>query len=229
MSTGSIEDNLSAVRARIQHACTEAGRTAESVRLVAVSKTVDIDAVSAALAAGQLEFGENRVQELERKAGCLPERIVWHMIGHLQANKVRAVVRHAAWIHSVDTPVLIERIDRIAGEEGCCPSILLQVNTSGEDSKSGCLPEMTGQLLDAALACEHISCQGLMTMGPLPGGNEETRACFRMLRELRDSLSVSRGIPLPQLSMGMTGDFELAIAEGATMVRIGTAIFGPRK
>jgi len=228
MSTLGVRENLCAVLDRIRGAAAAAGREPETVRLVAVTKTVPGAAVRAAYDAGQRAFGENRLQEMRGKASALPSDCEWHMIGHLQQNKVRLAVQQAAWIHSVDTVTLIERIDRIAAEEGRRPVVLLQVNIFGEATKSGVDPRAAAALVAAARLCRHLECRGMMTMAPYGAHPEELRRGFRALRELRDGLAVTGGLALPELSMGMSGDFDIAIAEGATLVRIGTAIFGPR-
>lgn len=228
-TTMGIPGNLAQVRGRIATLAAAAGRAPESVRLVAVSKTVAAEAVRQALAAGQTEFGENQVQELTRKAQVLGGACTWHLIGHLQSNKVRPAVRAAAWIHSVDSTALLERIDRIAAEEGRCPIVLLQVNLSGETTKSGAPPDRVEELVLCARRCTHLSCRGLMTMAPFEAPESVLHSVFGGLRELRDRLQDRTGVPLPELSMGMSGDYPVAIEEGATLVRIGTAIFGPRQ
>jgi pyridoxal phosphate enzyme (YggS family) len=229
MGSAEISANLTEVRRRIETAALAAGRNPHSVRLVAVSKTVDVDSVRCALAADQEDFGENQVQELARKSQLLPSRCLWHLIGHLQANKVRTAVRAAAWIHSVDSIALVERIGRLAAEEGRQPIVLLQANLSGEPTKSGVSADSAGELLRCALRCPGLSCRGLMTMAPFAASESELHAVFGGLRELRDRLQEQTGALLPELSMGMSGDFSIAIEEGATLVRIGTAIFGPRE
>jgi len=228
MSTATVTEKLGCVLADIETHAERAGRSRNAVRLIAVSKTVSVEAVLDAYAAGQRAFGENRPQELERKARALPTDCEWHMIGHLQKNKVRAVCRHAAWIHSVDSLGLLQRIDRIAGEEGRCPNVLIQVNVSGEDTKSGVSPADLPPLIDGAADCRNLVCSGLMTMAPFGVPEETLRQVFGDLRRLRDQLVAQGGPQLPHLSMGMSGDYPVAIAEGATMVRIGTAVFGHR-
>lgn len=223
-----IAENLAAVRARIAAAAARTGRDTGDVELLAVSKTFPASAVAEAYAAGQRCFGENRVQELEGKAPLLPADIQWHLIGHLQANKVRAAVKLAAWIHSVDSLALLQRIDRIAGEEGKCPAVLLEVNVSGEESKSGMTAEEARQAVLCAGDLRHLTLNGFMTMAPLGAPPEVLHRVFGGLRELRDSLRQESALPLPVLSMGMSGDFEAAVADGATIVRVGSAIFGAR-
>ena len=228
MGTVSIQDNLRTVQAEIAAAAAAAGRDPATVRLVAVSKTVPPDAIAAAYAAGQRRFGENRVQELRDKIGRLPADCEWHLLGHLQGNKARQAVQSAAWLHSIDSVELLERLDRLAGEEHRRPVILLQVNISGEATKSGVDTTATALLLEAALRCPHLDCRGLMTMAPYEAPEADLRRIFGGLRELRDRLAAQFNTPLPELSMGMSGDFRSAIAAGATLVRIGTAIFGGR-
>ena len=228
MSTPKIQQRLATTQARVAGAATEAGRPPESVCLVAVSKTVDVAAVREAYEAGQRRFGENRVQELARKVTALPDDCEWHLIGHLQKNKARAAVAAADWIHSVDSQELLERLDRIAGEECRRPCILLQVNITGEEAKSGFAPAELPAAVAFAATCDHLDCQGLMTMAQFDADEGTLRASFAGLRQLRDAMAERFGLPLPELSMGMSGDFEAAIAEGATLVRIGTAIFGRR-
>ena len=203
----------------------KAGRAEDSARLVAVSKTFPAEAVASAREAGQFLFGENRVQELATKVPVLPQDIEWHLIGHLQANKVRAAVNLATWIHSVDTADLLRRIVRIAEEENRTPRLLLEVNVSGEASKFG----MRADEVEATVsACPTPLLCGLMTVAPAEATVAELHQVFASLRKLRDSVAAATGHPLPELSMGMSGDFEIALAEGATIVRIGSAIFGHR-
>lgn len=228
MIMSQIAENLAAVRARIVSAAQSSGRDAGSVRLLAVSKTFPATAIAEAYAAGQRSFGENRIQEIEAKAPALPSGIEWHLIGHLQANKVRSAVKWTTWIHSVDSLDLLNRIDRIAGEEGRRPNVLLEVNISGEKSKFGFSPKDAGDIAPLAAAMPNLRMAGLMTMAPMEASPEVLHQVFGGLRQLRDRIAGEYRIDLPVLSMGMSGDFEIAIAEGATIVRIGTAIFGHR-
>ncbi|MFA4943101.1 MAG: YggS family pyridoxal phosphate-dependent enzyme [Lentisphaeria bacterium] len=223
-----IPANLAAVRERIAAAARRAGRAPESVRLLAVGKTFPAEAIAAAHAAGQRLFGENRVQELREKAPRLPADCEWHLIGQLQANKCRPALQHAAWIHSVASAELITRLERIAGEEGRRPVILLEINLSGEASKSGATAAEAPALVAAALRSPHLDLRGFMTLAPFAAPEAVLQAVFGGLRELRDRLAAEFATPLPELSMGMSGDFEAAIACGATLVRIGTAVFGQR-
>ena len=215
-----------AVRRAVDAAAVAAGRDPASVRLLAVSKTFPAAAIRELYDAGVRAFGENRVPELEAKAAELPADIEWHLIGQLQANKVRRAVRLAAYIHSVDSAALLERIDRIAGEEGRCPKIFIEIN-SGEASKSGCEAAAAPELARRAAGFAHLRPVGLMTMAPADAPEAELRRVFGALADMRARLK-AEGLDLPELSMGMSGDFAAAIAAGATWVRIGSAIFGQR-
>jgi pyridoxal phosphate enzyme (YggS family) len=227
----SIADRLAGVRRRIAAAATSAGRNPSSIQLIAVSKTFPIDAVREAFAAGQRDFGENKVQEglqkVERSAD-LPIR--WHLLGHLQTNKARKAVSAFAMIQSIDGVELLRKLDRAAEESGRTPELLIQVDLAGEATKFGAPPGEVPRLFEAAVACRAARIVGLMTLPPIPDMPEDARPWFRRLRDLRDGWLAS-GVPGPmlrELSMGMSGDFEVAIEEGATMVRVGTAIFGSR-
>lgn len=223
-----IADRLASVQERLAAATTAAGRDPGSVALVAVSKTHPAESVREAHEAGQQIFGENRVQELLAKAPLLPARARWHLIGHLQKNKIRKVLPVTELIHGVDSLELARDIDRIAAELGFFPRILLEVNVSGEESKFGFKPDTLRTQLDDLLALPRVQVEGLMTIAPYVENPEEVRPVFRNLRTLRDELAERSGTPLSTLSMGMSGDFEVAIAEGATLVRVGTSIFGSR-
>ncbi len=223
-----IAERVARVRARIAAACARAGRDPDAVRLVAVSKTHPPESVAAAAAAGLTIFGENKVQEAAAKIPLCPGHLEWHLVGHLQSNKVRHAVRLFQTIHSVDSADLLERLDRIAEEEGRRLRALFEVNVSGESSKFGLKPEQLTAVLSAAGACRRIEPVGLMTIPPASEDPERARGFFRALRELRDRARAESGFELPELSMGMSQDFEIAIEEGATYVRVGTDIFGPR-
>ena len=229
MST--IAGRLTAIRERIDAAARSAGRDPSSVRLIAVSKTFPLAAIREAWAAGHRDFGENRVQEGLRKideASDLPIR--WHLIGHLQTNKARRAVEAFYTIQSVDSVELLEKLDRMAADAGAAPELLIQVDLARESTKFGAPPDEARRLLDAAGRCRAVRTIGLMTLPPLPDTPEDARPWFRQLRELRDRW-MADGVPaamLRELSMGMSGDFEVAVQEGATMVRVGTAIFGSR-
>ena len=221
----SIETGLSEVKARLSAALKAAGRAEGDARLIAVSKTFPAECAAEAYRCGQRAFGENRVQELSEKAPKLPTDVEWHLIGHLQQNKVRMALEHAAWIHSIDSLALLQRTVRIAGELGVTPKLLLEVNISGEESKFGLTPSDEPSVLEG---CPTPMLVGFMTVAPLGASEEELHRIFGGLRKLRDEMEAASGLRLPELSMGMSGDFEIAIAEGATMVRVGTAIFGHR-
>jgi pyridoxal phosphate enzyme (YggS family) len=223
----SISTNINAVQERLAKALQKAGRGAGDARLLAISKTFPIETIQEAYAVGLRHFGENRVQELCAKAPHLPQDCQWHLVGHLQRNKVRAALEQAAWLHAIDSLALAQRIQRIAEEEGKSPKLLLEVNVSGEESKFGLAPDAVEPVL-AALQGGPGTCCGLMTVAPLHASEQELHAVFAGLRNLRDQLALRTGAPLPELSMGMSGDMEIAVAEGATIVRIGTAIFGQR-
>jgi pyridoxal phosphate enzyme (YggS family) len=221
----SIQKNLNRIEARICAACEKAGRSRDEVKLVAVSKRKPVEAVLEAAEAGQILFGENRVQEAQTKVPVCPQHLHWHLIGHLQSNKARLAVGLFRMIHSVDSEKLLRALDEYATTS---LPILIQVNISGEGSKSGCAPEEVAALIDAANQCSQVEVHGLMTLPPFTPDPEKTRTHFSNLRKLRDQLQETTGTPLPELSMGMSNDFEIAIEEGATFVRIGTDIFGSR-
>jgi pyridoxal phosphate enzyme (YggS family) len=237
-----IARNLDAVKTRIRLAEKAAGRPEGAVTLVAVSKTMPAEDIAAARAAGQIDFGENYAQELRDKrqgmavadVGAGPG-IRWHFIGPLQSNKVKYVVGHVALIHSLDTPELLVEAERRATlvdpKGNVVQDCLVQVNVAGERQKRGVAPEALGALLDQFAALPHLRCVGLMVIPPLDADVQASRVCFVALRRLAEAESArSRpGVSLGQLSMGMSHDLEPAIAEGATLVRVGTAIFGPRR
>jgi pyridoxal phosphate enzyme (YggS family) len=226
-----IADRLAAIRARIHAAARTAGRDPSSIHLIAVSKTFPIEAVLAAYDAGQRDFGENRVQEgLQKIERSTDLSIRWHLIGHLQTNKARKAVPAFAMIQSVDTVELLQRLDRAAEETGHAPELLIQVDLGREATKHGVPPAEVPRLFEAAAACRAARVVGLMTLPPVPDTPEDARPWFRQMRDLRDEWQAA-GVPAPmlrELSMGMSGDFEVAIQEGATLVRVGTAIFGSR-
>jgi pyridoxal phosphate enzyme (YggS family) len=226
-----IASRLQRVRRRIDAAARRAGRSPASITLVAVSKTFGPDAVRAAAAAGQRVFGENRVQEAVAKIDALGDLDVdWHLIGHLQTNKARKAASVCAWIESVDRLELLHKLDAASAELGIRRSILLQVDLAREATKHGAAESDLRTLVDAALASRALDLRGLMLVPPIPAEAEDSRPWFRQLRDLRDRL-VAGGAPadrLAELSMGMSHDFEVAIEEGATMVRVGSAIFGTR-
>ena len=234
----SIADRLTEIRGRIASAARSAGRDPDSVRLVAVSKTFPLESIHEAFAAGQRDFGENRVQEalqkieqaLQKAGGSADQSIRWHLLGHLQTNKARKAAPAFAMIQSVDSVELVHKLDQAAADSGHAPELLIQVDLAGEATKYGATPAQVPRLFDAAAACRAARVVGLMTLPPWPETPEDSRPWFRQLRDLRDEWQAS-GVPasmLRELSMGMSGDFEVAIQEGATMVRVGTAIFGSR-
>ena len=219
---------LAQVRERMADAARKSGRTAEQIELVAVSKTHAAEKVQEAIEAGQLLFGESRVQEARAKIPLLPSRLRWHFIGHLQKNKIRHALPLFELFHGIDSLALAQEMERIAEEEGIRPRVLLEVNVAGEASKHGFSPEALRRDLEAALSLGRLTIEGLMTLPPLAPEAEASRQYFIALRELRDQLEAEFDVRLPQLSMGMSGDFPIAIEEGATLVRVGTAIFGER-
>jgi hypothetical protein len=226
-----ILTNLDGINRRIAAAATRCGRERAAVRLVAVSKTFSADHVRAAVAAGQRDFGENRVQEALQKIGETADTgIRWHLIGHLQSNKVRRAVGPFTLIHSVDSVDLLRRIDVASAEAGISTQVLLQVDLAGEPTKFGAVTADVERMLDAARSCRHAKVSGFMLLPPLFDDVEFVRPFFRELRTLRDGW-LAAGVPggmLRELSMGMSHDFEVAIEEGATIVRVGTAVFGVR-
>lgn len=224
-----LSDQLANVLNAVNETAAAAGREPGEVRLLAVSKTFPASDVLEAYHAGQREFGENRVQELEQKVPALPRDIVWHLIGHLQSNKAAKAAELADWIHSVDSVKLVNKLSDAAQKAGKTLKILLEVNVSGEESKYGIrTKEELFQAAEAAVSASAIEWKGLMTMAPADAKGEELNAVFSGLRQMRDELEQKYSVKLPELSMGMSGDYPAAIAEGATIVRIGTAIFGGR-
>jgi pyridoxal phosphate enzyme (YggS family) len=221
-----IQERFSGVRDRIAKAARRAGRNPGEVELVAVSKKQPAELIREAVDAGQLLFGENRVQEAMVKISSLPGSLRWHLVGHLQSNKIRKALPLFELIQSVDSAELAGEIDRIAGETGLFPRVLLEVNVSGEGSKHGFRPEQLERDLETLLALPRLQVEGFMTMAPLAPEAEAARPFFAGLRELRDRMAARAGIPFGILSMGMSGDFEVAVEEGATLVRVGSAIFG---
>lgn len=225
----SIAQNLEEVRRRIASAARKAGRDPALVKLVAVSKTVDLERIKEARDAGQITFGENYLQEARGKIEVLGKAAIWHFIGHLQSNKAKAAVALFELIHGVDSLKLARALDAAAAQAGKVQDILIQVNLGGEETKSGASPEAAPALLREIARLPRLRVAGLMTMPPWFTDPEAVRPYFRGLRELRERLLQLEICPLPELSMGMSGDFEAAIEEGATLVRIGTAIFGRRE
>jgi len=223
-----IPERLEEVTASIDEAAAKADRQPEEIRLIAVSKTHPPETLREVYQAGQRAFGESRVQELTSKVTMLPSDIEWHFIGHLQKNKIRKMVHGVSLIHSIDSPELAADLDRVADEEGLFPRVLLQVNVSGEPSKYGFSPESLRENLERLLELKRIEIMGLMTLAPYSDEPEDSRPHFARLRELAQEIEKEFRLPLPELSMGMSGDYRIGIEEGATLVRVGSAIFGPR-
>ncbi|MFP6872459.1 MAG: YggS family pyridoxal phosphate-dependent enzyme [Verrucomicrobiales bacterium] len=224
-----IPESYESVKERITGAAESSGRDPSGIELIAVSKTWPADTIAELAECGHDLFGENRVQELEAKVPALPARLRWHFIGHLQKNKIRKVLPVVETIHSVDSSDLAGRINRIAADLGLFPKIYLQVNTAGEAGKFGFSADEIRKEFDALLELERIEIIGLMAIPPLTSDPEATRREFTALRELRDELTAHSGLPLTGLSMGMSHDYEIAIEEGSTAVRVGSSIFGTRK
>ena len=220
--------NLETIRQRIRAACERAGRNPDSVTLLAVSKTHPPETIKAAADCGQIFFGENKVQEAKAKIPLCPGKLRWHFIGHLQSNKCRDAVELFEMIQSVDSLSLAQEIDKRAEQAARRMPVLLEVNVAGEASKFGYPPEQLLAELMQLNALPRLEIHGLMTVPPWSPEAEESRPHFRRLCELKQRAEQVLGAPLPHLSMGMSGDFEIAVEEGATIVRVGTALFGPR-
>jgi PLP dependent protein len=224
-----ISENLAHVLSAISDAARQAGRSPDSVRLIAVSKTHPVEVIQEAIEAGQLTFGENRVQEAQPKISALPAKLHWHLIGHLQSNKARLALPLFELIHGVDSLELLAHINSVAGDLGLFPRVLLQVNVAAEASKFGFAPGKLLDLVEEIVKFDRVQIDGLMTIPPLAPAAEHSRRYFVTLRELRDRLAAEFRFPLPELSMGMSNDFRVAVEEGATMVRVGTSVFGERR
>ncbi|MBR2122461.1 MAG: YggS family pyridoxal phosphate-dependent enzyme [Lachnospiraceae bacterium] len=225
-----VKDNLAAVEERILNACKKAGRNREDVRLISVSKTKPVGLLMEAYDAGARDFGENKVQEILQKAPLMPDDVRWHMIGHLQTNKVRQLIPHAAMIHSIDSEKLARAVSAEAEKAGRRIPVLVEVNMAGEESKFGLSPEETEDFVRSIAPLPGIAVKGLMTIAPFTEDPETNRPYFAALKEL--CLDIDRksinNVDMYELSMGMTGDFEVAVEEGATFIRVGTGIFGER-
>ena len=224
----SISQNLEFVRKKVALACETSDRGPEDILVLAISKTMPVELVHEAAAAGQLHFGENRVQEAREKVPQAPEGLSWHLVGHLQGNKAKYCPDLFQWIHSIDSVQLAREVARRYRDSGKVCKALVQVSVSGEEVKFGCDPGETANIVNVLMEEEGVEPMGLMTMPPWDSDPEVARPYFRSLREHRDDL-VKLGLPvesLGELSMGMTGDFEVAIEEGANIVRVGRAIFG---
>lgn len=224
-----IADNVASVRERVAVACARVGRPPEGVTIIAVTKTHGAEAVDAIADAGIADVGENRVQEFLQKQAKVTRPVRWHLIGTLQRNKASKVVGRVELIHSVDRVKLAETLDRLSGENGVQTRVLLEVNTSRELTKHGFEPEEVAAAATAVAAMPNLELEGLMTIGPLTEDQTSIRRAFQGLFRLREKLDNQLGRPLPHLSMGMTDDFEIAIEEGATLIRVGRALFGARK
>jgi PLP dependent protein len=223
-----ITERLEQVRARIAEAAGRSKRSSEEIVLVAVSKGQDAEMIRLSLAGGQVLFGESKVQEARAKIPLLPSNVRWHFIGHLQKNKVRHALPLFELIHSVDSLDLAGQIQRVAKEDGLFPRVLLEVNIAGEGTKFGFKPEDLHANMEQLLMLDRLSIDGLMTIPPVAEEAEASRRVFASLRQLRERMEEEFNLKLPELSMGMSGDYPVAIEEGATCVRVGTDIFGPR-
>ncbi|MGX4584476.1 YggS family pyridoxal phosphate-dependent enzyme [Paenibacillus chitinolyticus] len=227
-----VEENLKSVRQQMELACQASGRKTEDVKLLLATKTVTLEKLQMAMQAGEVLFGENKAQELRDKFPLMQQynRVEWHFIGHLQTNKVKDVVKYVTLIHSVDRLKLGQALHQQLVKENKMMDILVQINTSYEESKFGASPESALELVEQLSQFETLNIRGLMTIGKLNATNEETRHCFRLLKSIRDQIQ-ERNFPrieMDVLSMGMSGDFKVAIEEGATIIRVGTKVFGER-
>jgi len=225
----SISENIAAIRARMDEAAAKAGREGNAIELIAVSKGHSPEALAEAVAAGLSLFGESRVQEARAKISFLPNRVQWHLIGHLQNNKVRQALPLFERIHSIDSLDLAQNVNRVAEEMGLLPKVFLEVNVAGEASKFGFSQDALRASMEELLTLERLAIDGLMAIPPFNPDPEGSRRYFAKLREWRDALQEEFRVGLPELSMGMSHDYGVAIEEGATIVRVGTAIFGERK
>ena len=223
-----ISDILADIHLKIDAACKRTGRDKNEVEIIAVTKTHGEDVVREAWQAGMTIMGENKVQEAAWKKPISPSGPSWHLIGHLQTNKVRQALSLFDFIHSVDSLRLIERIANISEETGARPGILLEVNVSGESSKTGMTPKDVDKAVEILLNTPRLSFEGFMTMAPFSENPEDSRPFFRKLRQIRDNVEKRFSLSLPRLSMGMSNDYEVAVEEGATWLRLGTVLFGER-
>ena len=227
-SSATLLENLAALNRRIKDACAQSGRPRNTVKLMAVTKRFPLSVAASAVEAGLTLLGENRIQEGVEKIQTASFEARWELIGHLQSNKAQLAARHFDAVQSVDSVKLAGRLDRFATETGKKLPILLQVNTGEDPGKFGFMTENTASALDQILELPALQVDGLMTIAPLPSTPESAKAAFEKLRDLRDRLAESTGRPLPELSMGMSGDLEAAIAAGSTCIRVGSALFGQR-
>ena len=225
-----LETQLKEVEAKIQAACDRAGRKREEVTLIAVSKTKPIEMLQEAYDLGVRVFGENKVQEITAKYDALPDDIHWHMIGHLQTNKVKYIIDKVSMVHSVDSVRLAEAIEKEAAKKDICMPVLIEVNVAGEESKFGLSVEEVLPFLEEISSYEHLQVKGLMTIAPFVANPEENREVFQKLKKLSVDIAAKNinNVNMSVLSMGMTNDYQVAVEEGATMVRVGTGIFGER-
>ncbi|MBR3087368.1 MAG: YggS family pyridoxal phosphate-dependent enzyme [Kiritimatiellae bacterium] len=225
----SLEERLAEIREKVASSCRKSGRGPDAAEIIAVTKTHGPEAIRDAWRAGLHIMGENKVQEAAAKIPSCVSGPEWHLIGHLQKNKVRHALSLFSTIHSVDSAELLLAIDRIADEDGHSPKVLLEVNVSGESSKFGIRPDALPGIVETAMSCRRLSLEGFMTMAPFSTNPEDSRPHFARLRELRDDMERRFGASFPRLSMGMSGDYAVAAEEGATWLRIGTALFGARE
>ncbi|MFO8029903.1 MAG: YggS family pyridoxal phosphate-dependent enzyme [Cyclonatronaceae bacterium] len=225
-----IQKNLKLLNETMAEICAECGRSPQEIRLIAVTKTHPEQVIMEAYEAGIRDFGENKVQELVPKMNSLPDDISWHMVGTIQTNKIKDLVGRVDWIHSISKTKYLKELEKRAARIDRIIRVLIQVNISGEDQKSGCEPEQLPQILEYAAGLNHVTVHGLMGMAALSADRDQIRGQFRMLRRLRDEHRryETDTIRLDELSMGMSGDYDIAIEEGATMIRLGTVLFGSR-
>ncbi len=225
-----LKDNLQSVQQRVQNACDRSGRKREDVKLIAVSKTKPVEMIREIYEEGIRDFGENHPQEIRDKVPAMPQDINWHMIGHLQTNKIKYIIERTCMVHSVDSIHLAEELSKAAVNHGRVMPVLIEVNMAGEETKNGISPSEALDFITRASAFPGINIQGLMTIAPNTENAEENRPVFREMKKLFIDIKDKNidNVNMKHLSMGMTGDFEVAIEEGATMIRVGTAIFGAR-
>ena len=223
-----IADNVQKIRQQIADAAERSGRNASDIELLVVSKTWPAETVKEVIDCGESQLGESRLQEAEEKLPKLPNSVEWHFIGHIQKNKVKRILTLFPVIHSVDSLGLAQRIDRLAAEIGCFPKIFLEVNIAAEASKYGFSPDQLREQFTEILKLERVELQGLMAIPPAVPSPEDARPFFQQVAQLQEELAEAHSHPLTSLSMGMSGDFEIAIEEGSTIVRVGSSIFGKR-
>ncbi|OBY81605.1 YggS family pyridoxal phosphate enzyme [Paenibacillus sp. KS1] len=227
-----VEENLNTVRQQMELACQASGRKTEDVKLLLATKTVPLEKLQIAIQAGETLFGENKAQELRDKFPLMQQsnQVEWHFIGHLQTNKVKDVVKYVTLIHSVDRLKLGQALDHQLAKENKTMDILVQINTSYEESKFGASPETALELVEQLSQFDTLNVKGLMTIGKLNATNDETRHCFRLLKSIQTQVREKKfpRVEMDILSMGMSGDFKVAIEEGATIIRVGTSVFGQR-